>query len=183
MEEERSIPFVESRFAGIRRPVVTKNRGRAILSGRRARSVARSGVQRRTGAVEEATDATPLATGSRWFQPRTADFPLTRSDRADSFDSFEEERARLPIFKHRFTTGSAINAIRHLFTAETVSSNSFLPRDYLTPGLRFIKRNVDQINGWDGILMVDRFEGSFKIFLVVSQNFILILLKQKMWGN
>lgn len=139
MEEERSIPFVESRFAGIRRPVVTKNRGRAILSGRRARS----GVQRRTGAVEEATDATPLATGSRWFQPRTADFPLTRSDRADSFDSFEEERARLPIFKHRFTTGSVINAIRHLFTAETVSSNSFLPRDYLTPGFRFIKRNVD----------------------------------------
>lgn len=55
-------------------------------------------------ALKRTVQPTPLATGSRWFQPRTAGFPLTRSA-ARARRLFRVE----PIFKPRFTTGSAMN--------------------------------------------------------------------------
>lgn len=89
------------------------------------------------------------ATGSRWFQPRTADFPLARSERADSFDS-RNELAGLSLNRdlQPAPRSTAASTIRDLFTAETVSSNR---RDYLTPGLRsvyYAQRALD--NGTSG---------------------------------
>lgn len=75
-------------------------------------------------ALKRTVQPTRLATGSRWFQPRTAGFPLTRSA-ARARRLFRVELAGLSLNRDlqpapRWT---AAWTIRDLFTAETVSSN------------------------------------------------------------
>lgn len=84
-------------------------------------SVGHHGV-RRTGGVEE--DGATDATGSRWFQPRTAGFPLTRSA-ARARRLFRVELAGLSLNRdlQPAPRSTAAWTIRDLFTAETVSSN------------------------------------------------------------
>lgn len=98
------IDFVRGiRFASGRS---SRKSGRTIVSGRRARTVARTGVQQRTGAVEETVQ--PTRRHRKQVVPATHRRLPAHAFRARRLFRLEERACR-PIFKPRFTTGSAIN--------------------------------------------------------------------------